>query len=239
MNRILRPLALVAGLAIGSSAHAGIPVIDNVAIAKAVQQVAAWGKQYEQMAAQIQEAQKQLQQLETTYQSMTGSRGLGSLLANPGLPQFLPDEWKTVYETAAGGGYAGISGSLSQIVADEELAGSVADVEQQIMKRSRETAATDKAAGLRAYDGAKARLVQIEALVSEINATSDPKAIAELQARIQAEQAAISNEATKLQMIAMLQQAEHRLIEEQRAQLNRRIMSGANTGFPSLRSGTP
>ena len=191
------------------------------------------------MAAQIQEAQKQLQQLETTYQSMTGSRGLGSLLANPGLPQFLPDEWKTVYETAAGGGYAGISGSLSQIVADEELAGSVADVEQQIMKRSRETAATDKAAGLRAYDGAKARLVQIEALVSEINATSDPKAIAELQARIQAEQAAISNEATKLQMIAMLQQAEHRLIEEQRAQLNRRIMSGANTGFPSLRSGTP
>ena len=55
----------------------------------------------------------------------------------------------------------------------------------------------------------------------------------------QAEQAAISNEATKLQMIAMLQQAEHRLIEEQRAQLNRRIMSGSNTGFPSLRSGTP
>lgn len=96
MNRILRPLALAAGLAIGSGAHAGIPVIDNVAIAKAVQQVAAWGKQYEQMAAQIQEAQKQLQQLETTYQSMTGSRGLGSLLANPGLPQFLPDEWKTV-----------------------------------------------------------------------------------------------------------------------------------------------
>ena len=83
MNRVLRPLALAAGLAIGSSAHAGIPVIDNVAIAKAVQQVAAWGKQYEQMAAQIQEAQKQLQQLETTYQSMTGSRGLGSCCRLP------------------------------------------------------------------------------------------------------------------------------------------------------------
>ena len=35
MNRILRPLALAAGLAIGSGAHAGIPVIDNVAIVTA------------------------------------------------------------------------------------------------------------------------------------------------------------------------------------------------------------
>ena len=71
MNRILRPLALFAGLAIGSIAHAGIPVIDNVAIAKAVQQVAAWAKQYEQMAAQIQEAQKQLQRKRSTNPILT------------------------------------------------------------------------------------------------------------------------------------------------------------------------
>ena len=75
--------------------------------------------------------------------------------------------------------------------------------------------------------------------MGQINGTSDPKAIAELQARIQAEQAAINNEATKLQMIAMLQQAEQRLIDEQRTQLNRRILSGSNTGFPSLRSSAP
>ena len=56
---------------------------------------------------------------------------------------------------------------------------------------------------------------------------------------LQAEQAAINNEATKLQMIAMLQQAEQRLIDEQRTQLNRRILSGSNTGFPSLRSSAP
>ena len=239
MKKILRILALATGLAFGSSAHAGIPVIDAAAIAKAAQQVAAWAQQYEQMAEQIQQAQQQLQQLESTYQSMTGSRGLGSLLANPGLPQYLPDEWKTVYQTAAGGGYSGISGALSQILADEQLVGSVAAIEQQIMQRSREAAATDKAVGLRAYDGAKARLTQIEALMGQINGTSDPKAIAELQARIGAEQAAINNEATKLQMIAMLQQAEQRLIDEQRTQLNRRILSSSNTGFPSLRSSAP
>ena len=239
MRKVLRTLALAAGLAFGSSAHAGIPVIDGANLAQSIQQVLAWAQQYQQMAEQIQQAQQQLQQLETTYQSMTGSRGLGSLLANPGLPQYLPDEWKTVYQTAAGGGYSGISGALSQILADEQLVGSVAAIEQQIMQRSREAAATDKAVGLRAYDGAKARLTQIEALMGQINGTSDPKAIAELQARIGAEQAAINNEATKLQMIAMLQQAEQRLIDEQRTQLNRRILSSSNTGFPSLRSSAP
>ena len=66
MKKILRILALATGLAFGSSAHAGIPVIDAAAIAKAAQQVAAWAQQYEQMAEQIQEAQKQLHQLETT-----------------------------------------------------------------------------------------------------------------------------------------------------------------------------
>lgn len=239
MTKILRTLALAAGFAFGSSAHAGIPVIDGANLAQSIQQVLAWAQQYQQMAEQIQQAQQQLQQLETTYQSMTGSRGLGSLLNNPGLPQYLPDEWKTVYQSASGGGYSGISGALSQILADEQLVGSVAAIEQQIMQRSREAAATDKAIGLRAYDGAKARLTQIEVLMGQINGTSDPKAIAELQARIQAEQAAINNEATKLQMIAMLQQAEQRLIDEQRTQLNRRILSSSNSGFPSLRSSAP
>lgn len=235
MKKILRILALATGLAFGSSAHAGIPVIDSAAIAKAAQQVAAWAEQYEQMAEQIQQAQKQLHQLETTYQSMTGSRGLGSLLANPGLPQYLPDDWKEIYNTAAGGGYAGISGTLSQILTDEQLSGTIADREQRFMQRSREAAATDKATGLRAYDGAKARLTQIQSLMGQINGTSDPKAIAELQARIQAEQAAIDNEATKLQMVAMLQQAEQRLIAGQRQDTNLRLLSSTNTAMPEIK----
>ena len=187
------------------------------------------------MAEQIQQAQQQLQQLESTYQSMTGSRGLGSLLANPGLPQYLPDDWKEIYNTAAGGGYAGISGTLSQILTDEQLSGTIADREQRFMQRSREAAATDKATGLRAYDGAKARLTQIQSLMGQINGTSDPKAIAELQARIQAEQAAIDNEATKLQMVAMLQQAEQRLIAGQRQDTNLRLLSSTNTAMPEIK----
>lgn len=234
MKKILRVFALAAVLAFGSSAHAGIPVIDGANLAQSIQQVLAWAQQYQQMAEQIQQAQQQLQQLESTYQSMTGSRGFGSLLSNPGLPQYLPDEWETVYQTAAGGGYSGISGTLSQILSDEQMSGTIAQREQQFLQRSREAAATDKATGLRAYDGAKARLSQIQSLMGQINSTSDPKAIAELQARIGAEQAAINNEATKLQMIGMLQQAEQRLIAEQRQDTNLRLLSSANTGMPGI-----
>jgi len=52
--------------------------------------------------------------------------------------------------------------------------------------------------------------------MAKINDTPDPKAIAELQGRIAAEQAMIQNEQTKLQLYAMVAQAEDR-IQQQRA----------------------
>ena len=57
----------------------------------------------------------------------------------------------------------------------------------------------------------------------------------ELEAAIQAEQAAIDNEATKLQMVAMLQQAEQRLIAGQRQDTNLRLLSSTNTAMPEIK----
>lgn len=51
--------------------------------------------------------------------------------------------------------------------------------------------------------------------MKQINSTSDPKAIAELQARITAETAAVQNEQTKMQLFALASQAEDRLIQQQ------------------------
>src|SRR5690606_22269497 len=74
--------------------------------------------------------------------------------------------------------------------------------------------AQDKANALQAFDTASQRWDQIQGLMSQINSTTDPKAIAELQARINSEQAAIQNEQTKLQMFQMLAQVEQQLIEQ-------------------------
>jgi type IV secretion system protein VirB5 len=56
--------------------------------------------------------------------------------------------------------------------------------------------------------------------MSRINATQDPKAIAELQGRIAIEQAKIQNEQTKLQMFQMVAQAEDRLQQQRQRELN-------------------
>jgi len=170
------------------------------------------------------------------YESVTGSRGFGDVMRNSQLRQYLPDDddMVSVYDSVNGGGYPGISGAIDDILDAEGFDGSIDDMQDHIVQRSRNAAAIDKAMGLRAYEGAQARLDQIEALMNQISATQDQKGIDELQARIAGEQAAIQNEMTKLQMISQLQAAEQRLVAEQRREMNRRILSSDNTAMPGI-----
>ena len=86
----LRTLVLVAAITGSASvANAGIPVIDAANLANSVQQVIAWGQQFQQM-------QSQFQQLQQQFQSMNGSRGIASLLNNPQLYSYLPQDFATV-----------------------------------------------------------------------------------------------------------------------------------------------
>ena len=77
IKKVFAAFALSATL---GSAHAGIPVIDVANLFQSVQQVLAWVQQYQQMVDSIQEARNQVAQLQTTYNSMTGNRGLGTVL---------------------------------------------------------------------------------------------------------------------------------------------------------------
>ncbi|MDH2436866.1 P-type DNA transfer protein VirB5 [Pokkaliibacter sp. MBI-7] len=209
-------------------AHAtGIPVFDGAAAANFLQQMMRLKEQLDTMRSQLSQA-------EQMYESVTGSRGFGDVMRNSQLRQYLPDDMVSVYDSVNGGGYAGISGAIDDILDAEGFDGSIDDMQDHIVQRSRNAAATDKAMGLRAYEGAQARLDQIEALMNQISATQDQKGIDELQARIAGEQAAIQNEMTKLQMISQLQAAEQRLVAEQRREMNRRILSSDNTAMPGI-----
>ena len=212
-------LLLSGSLTVGAPAHAqGIPVFDSSSFGQMVLSVRALGEQ--------------LTELRATYGALSGTRGLGSVLYDPRLRQYLPSAWGRVYDGAAAGGYAGISGTLQAIQAAERAQGSVPDAQAAIAARSRTTAATDKAVGLAAYEGAQVRLRQIEGLMGEVNRTRDLKAIQEVQARIAIEQAAVQHETTKLQLVAMLQRAEERLVEQQKSDLAQRIFRSSNTGMP-------
>lgn len=229
MRKLVITAAIVVIVGAASPVMAqGIPVFDATRAADFLQQ-------FTRMKEQLDTARSQLAEAQRLFESMSGTRGFGDVLRNHQLRQYLPDDLKTVYDTVNGGGYSGISGSIDDILREEQLSGSVTEMARAIDERSRRTMVTDKAIGLRAYEGAQQRLDQIDGLMDEISRTQDQKAIEELQARIAAEQAAIQNETTKLQMIAHLRHAEQTLIAEQKRELNRRILSSENRAMPTLR----
>lgn len=221
MRRVLGWGVLVgAGLLVGGGAQAqGIPVFDSSSFA--------------QMVMSVRTLAGQLNQLQATYNALNGARGLGDVLYNPALRRYLPPDWTRVYDGAMAGGYAGISGTLGAIQAAERLGGSVDEDQAKIVARNRRTSVADKAVGVQAYQGAHERLGQIEGLMAQTNRTRDPKAIQEVQARIAVEQAAVQHETTKLQLVAMLQRAEERLVEQQKTDLAQRILSASNKGMPA------
>lgn len=236
MNRITPGrktlIVAVAALTFAPTAFAQIPVTvtSNVpGIAWHAEDIAKFTQQIEQMKAQV-------QQLQTTYKSLTGSSGIGNLFRDPQLANMLPSNWQGVYSSVADGGYAGITGSVSQILTQEQggIAGTVDQAQANIVQRQAQVAAYDKAMGERAYSGAIQRLNDIQGLVDQIDQETDPKQIMDLQARIQGEQAAIQNEQTKLQLMAMLQRAENGLIVQQKAAVAQRILSASATGVPSI-----
>lgn len=208
------------------SAHAqGIPVFDATAVA--------------QMLLTVQNLQQQVQQLMTTYNSLTGVRGfanVGSLLGNPVLAQSLPQNWQSVYTAIQNGGYSGLTGaaqalrSASQIYNCENQSG----IDQQICQRSLNKPFQDKALAQQAYQTELSELNEIQGLTQQIQQTQDPKGIAELQARIQAEQSSIQQETTKLQMFRMLADTEDKLVAEQQHELNLKRASSATRAQDQL-----
>lgn len=211
---------------ISSQAVAQIPVTDGAAIKTSVQQqvetMAKWKLQYDQMVSQI-------DQMKQEYQSITGVRGLGDVLNNPALRDYLPDDWQGVYDSVKSGGYAGLSGRAGQVYNDNKIYDTCVNHTNEQSRISCEAQAVkgaqDKAFALDAYDKAKERLGQIDALMQEINRTQDPKSIAELQGRIAAEQALIQNEQTKLQMYSMVASAEDRLQQQRQLEINAKVLA--------------
>jgi type IV secretion system protein VirB5 len=191
-----------------AGAHAqGIPVFDSQNVVQAIATVA----QLEQ------EVQQEIQ----IYQSTVGTRGFGALLGNPVVAGSLPSNWQGVYTAIQSGGYAGLTGSAqalrsaSQIYNCEDQTG----IDQQVCQRELNKPFQDKAFGLQAYQTELQELNQIQNLAQQIDVTQDPKGVAELQARIQAETTTVGNEMTKLQLFRMLADAEDKLVAEQQGEL--------------------
>ncbi|MFD1244828.1 type IV secretion system protein [Paralysiella testudinis] len=159
------------------AATAGIPVTDAGSIAQAIQQGI-------QLKEQIDNQIKQITELKSQVQALTGTRNMGNLLKDTVKDQ-VPDEWKDLYNSATGTNYK------------ELLKGKDYKPEDALRMLTSNYSNT-----IKAFEDTKKRLKNIEGLMKAIDGAQDMKAAADLQNRLAAEQAIVQNNQVKLDMMA-------------------------------------
>ncbi|GHT84027.1 hypothetical protein AGMMS49960_10850 [Betaproteobacteria bacterium] len=175
-------------------------------------------------ANQLAELRAQVEQMENMFNAMSGNKGFGTTQYDTKYREYLPKDWQEAYDAVRSGGVGELSGDAKAIynsvkkfdvcnsdaLSGEEKIACQASAIQAAMRK-----ANAKAAFAKAHD----RLEQIEALMRKIPETEDVKGIAELQARIAIEQAAIDNEMTRFKMYEQVAQAEEAILQQQQHEL--------------------
>lgn len=233
-QRALMPIALLLALMQPIASATGIPVHDAGStaqqIAAHVETIAKWKLQYDQLRAQI-------DQLQREYAALTGSRGFGAIADNPKLRDYLPPDFQLLYDSLRDSGYAGATGSAQAILNANNLLGlcvhltssdSRAACEARVVKP-----AQDQAFAIDALAKARQRVQQISTLQSQINRTQDPKAIAELNARIAIENAQLANEKIKVDLYRIAADAENLLQKQRMKRISMR--ENARRGWAEIR----
>jgi type IV secretion system protein VirB5 len=217
---------------VAAPAHAQMAVYDATSYAKLIQQA-------QTAHNQLHQAESQVQQGEQLLQSLNQASNVGALaqsLEAPALRQLLPGVPQLM--AAAQGDLAGLGAIGTQAAAIRSAnrlytptAGDplAADLEAAGMR-----AARDMALGQAVATGGQQRLNGLQSLQVSIDAAPNARAVLDLQARVQTEQALIANDQMRLQGLAMSQTAEDRL----QAQRDRERLAAANAARLALyRSG--
>jgi type IV secretion system protein VirB5 len=206
MKKIIKAVTITAALLGGQQAFAGIPVIDGVSngmrIAEFAQTVVQWGKE-------IAEMQAQYQQMVTQYESMNGARGWGSVNQND--YGYVDGDWQSVLGNVDYSDYL----EAAKIAGIEDAAFSSESEAAEAMQNMQNQNAFNRAMTEEGFNKTQQRLSNLEALAAQVNSATEAKDIADLQARIQAEQVLLQNEQNKMIMMAQLQQNQRDIAEQQ------------------------
>jgi len=234
MKKLFRVFAMALVFFGAGQAKAGIPVIDAANLANSVQQVIAWGEQYTQMAQQYQQLVQQYNQAVTTFNSMNGVRGMASLVNNPAIRRYVPNEWNQAMNLLNNAnGYTNLQTSIQSIKSAARIMG-ITDTNLdpnspagRAFQGSQNQAAMNRALSEEGYKQASDRIAAIQQLIDRVDGVPDAKDVADLQARIQAEQAMVQNESVKLQLMAQLQQAQRDIQSQQAREISMKSTKAA------------
>ena len=207
MNRSLKPFAALL-IAFGfTAAHAqGIPVIDAANLVQTVQQVV-------NDITKINNQVQQITQLQSQLSSINGVRNLGNVFNSPLLRNYLPPQSFTVVNAVQTAGYAGLS-TTARVLRDAGMVYTCLDLVGAARTHCQAALAQPyqhKGLLQDAMSSAAGRLTQIQSLMDQINATTDQKAVQEIQARIGAENALLAHETSQIQMLQGMADSEERI----------------------------
>ncbi|WP_375660294.1 type IV secretion system protein, partial [Bartonella sp. CL74QHWL] len=189
----------------------------------------------ELLKKQLDDTKMHLYQITKIHDSITGHRMKNAVMKDDGdllltEPQHIYDESKE--ET--------IDPNFPQLIADirkqeEYLAKPTHEIRALIDLRSQYASIIDKVVSLRVFKETEERFLRIAQYLMALRDTKDLKALFEVQAHIKGIHAMVQNEATKLQMVAHLRNAEQTLIRQQKYKRNIRILNHKNKGMPQVR----
>jgi type IV secretion system protein VirB5 len=210
MNRHLKVFASVSTLSIalgaGSVRAQGIPVIDVANLIQTVQQVV-------NDITEINNQVQQITQLQSQLNSINGIRNLGNIFNNPLLRNYVPADAFNYINAVGTSGYSGLN-ATAKTLRDTGMVYNCLDLAGAARTSCQATLAQpyqQKGLLQDAMKSASGRLAQINALMDQINATTDQKSVQEIQARIGAENALLAHEMSQVQMLQGMADSEERI----------------------------
>ena len=229
------PLAIAIVMMLLANNASAIDIVNDPA--HMAETIAGWAanhqdeiQQFNNMVQQLQQLQQTYQMVMSTYNAVTGSRGLGALqtLTNTAR-NYLPASTGDLLDTIDGASltYNQMSGMVQNFtnqnaILNGNAINSLNMTGQQLalFSQRRKNAAAIQATAQQSMNAAGQRYAYIQQMIDSINNTNDPKAIAELQARIAGEQVMLQNDQSKMnQMYAYLQNQE-RINQQQMRELS-------------------
>ena len=182
-------------------------VVDVGAITELVQEVGT-------LQQQLQTAEQTLSNAQQQFQAITGNRGMQNLLSGTNR-NYLPTTWSQLSAaiTQTGGAYQALSAGVQNLMAanavltPQQIA-ALSPAEQSQLQSARQSAALLQSTSRQALDNTSTRFASLQQLINAIPSAADQKGALDLQARIQAEQAMLQNENTKMAVLYQSLQAQ-------------------------------
>ena len=209
------PLIGLLSLGLPRPASAQFAVIDVASLGQLIQQC-------QMLQQELTTARAYLTQAQQQYAALTGTRGMQQLLSGT-QRNYLPTSWNDVQGVLQGNStaYSGLSGSTQSILSTnavlnaQQVSGLSAN-EQMHLNNARQTAALLQAVTRVGLSTTSNRFASLQQLITAMSGATDPKAALDLQARIGAEQAMLANDASKLQVLYQVAQAQRWAQQQQR-----------------------